>query len=71
MKIEHIAMWVHDLELMKNFYCKYFNASAGERYTNIKKQFESYFLSFGDGPRLELMYMPDIPANDIANSTAA
>lgn len=61
MKIEHIAIWVKDLEQMRKFYCQYFDASAGEKYTNPKKQFESYFLSFANGMRLELMHMPGIP----------
>lgn len=63
MKIEHIAIWVKDLEEMKNFYCRYFSAVAGKKYTNTKKQFESYFLSFADGGRLELMQMVGIPAS--------
>ena len=61
MSIEHIAIWVKDLESMKEFYCKYFNAIAGKKYINAKKKFESYFLSFSDGGRLELMSMPNIP----------
>ena len=61
MRIEHIAIWVKDIESMKDFYCRYFNAVAGKKYTNPKKQFESYFLSFDDGGRLELMSMPTIP----------
>jgi lactoylglutathione lyase len=62
MRIEHIAIWVKDIESMKDFYCRYFNAVAGKKYINPKKQFESYFLSFDDGGRLELMSMPNIPA---------
>lgn len=67
MKIEHIAIWVNDLENMKAFYEKYFHATAGEKYINPKKNFESYFLSFESGCRLEIMKMPGIPvnANDI------
>jgi len=67
MKIEHIAIWVSDLENMKAFYQKYFHVTAGEMYINPKKNFESYFLSFESGCRLEIMKMPDIPAstNDI------
>ena len=51
---------------MKSFYELYFHAKAGEKYTNPKKQFESYFLSFDSGSRLELMQMISIPdsAND-------
>lgn len=61
MKIEHIALWVNDLEVMKIFYVKYFDMTANEKYTNPKKGFSSYFLSFkNDGTRIELMYRPDI-----------
>jgi lactoylglutathione lyase len=60
MKIEHLAIWVRDLEKMKSFYCTYFGATAGEKYVNPKKEFESYFLSFQGGPRLELMRKPQI-----------
>lgn len=63
MKIEHLAIWVNDLEGMRDFYKKYFNASAGEKYHNPTKNFTSYFLSFDEGCRLELMHRPDIPIN--------
>lgn len=61
MKIEHLAIWCADLEKLKVFYSTYFDARPGEKYFNPKKQFESYFLSFDDGCRLELMQMPGIP----------
>lgn len=64
MKIEHIAFWVNDLETMKNFYKKYFNASGNDRYHNPDKNFTSYFLAFDSGCRLELMNKPDITLND-------
>jgi lactoylglutathione lyase len=65
MHIEHLAIWVNDLEGMKDFYCKYFQAKANAKYTNSQKQFQSYFLSFNAGPRLELMQMPSVPdSND-------
>jgi len=57
MKIEHLAIWVDDLENMKKFYSTYFNLKVGEKYTNPKKKFSSYFLSFQQGARLELMYL--------------
>ena len=63
MKIEHVAIWVNDLEAMKNFYEKYFNAVSGSKYFNPNKNFQSYFLSFGEGCRLELMQMPGIPSS--------
>ena len=60
MKIEHIAIWVRDLEKTKAFYSSYFNMRCGEKYLNEKKQFSSYFLSFEDGARIEIMHRPDI-----------
>lgn len=63
MNIEHLAIWVSDLEKMKSFYEHYFGAQAGDKYHNPTKNFTSYFLSFETGPRLELMHKPSIPAN--------
>ncbi|MBT8220771.1 MAG: VOC family protein [Bacteroidia bacterium] len=63
MKIEHIAIYVKDLELMKSFYEKYFNGKAGELYHNPKKNFSSYFITFDGVCRLELMHKPEIPEN--------
>jgi lactoylglutathione lyase len=61
MKIEHLAIWVDDLELMKAFYLKYFDTTAGEKYTNQKNQYTAYFIYFGeDKTRLELMHKPGI-----------
>lgn len=60
MKIEHVAIWVNDLEKMKNFYITYFNMKCGVKYVNDKKSFSSYFLSFNNGARIELMHRPDI-----------
>ncbi len=69
MKIEHIAIWTRDLEKMKDFYVRFFEAVPNEKYTNTKKNFHSYFLSFQAGARLELMQMPNIPdhKNDVLN----
>ena len=61
MYIEHIAIWTKKLEQLKAFYETYFQAKAGEKYVNAAKQFESYFLTFSCGTRLELMRMPTIP----------
>ena len=60
MRIEHIAIWVHDLEVMKSFYSKYFQGKPGKKYHNPIKNFTSYFLSFEGGCRLELMNKPGI-----------
>ena len=55
MKIDHVAIYVNDLEAEKNFFVKYFDAQAGSKYTNLRSDFSNYFLSFSDGSRLELM----------------
>jgi lactoylglutathione lyase len=55
MRIEHIALWTHNLEELKNFYVRYFDAIPNNKYINKKKGFESYFLTFKSGPRLEIM----------------
>jgi lactoylglutathione lyase len=60
-KIEHLAIWVNDLEKAKDFYVKYFDMVCGDKYHNPKKQFTSYFLSFKTSDvRIELMHRPDI-----------
>ncbi len=58
MRIEHIAMYVNDLEATRDFFLKYFNASSNEGYYNKTTGFKSYFLSFDDGARLEIMNKP-------------
>lgn len=55
MKIEHVAIWVNDLEGMCDFYKQYFGGEENSLYHNPKKQFESYFITFEGGARLELM----------------
>lgn len=60
MKIEHIALYVRDLEGMKTFYEAFFGARANEKYHNPKTGLSTYFLSFADGARLELMHRPDM-----------
>lgn len=60
MKIDHIAMYVKDLEGTKQFFERYFNAAANNLYHNEKTGFRSYFLTFGDGARLEIMNRPDM-----------
>ena len=61
MKLDHIAIWAVDIELMRTFYEKYFDARSTPKYQNERKRFSSYFLTFPGGGRLELMHRPDIP----------
>lgn len=63
MTLEHVAIWTDHLEELKDYYVKYFGGIANDKYTNAAKGFQSYFLSFASGARLELMMMPNIPAN--------
>ena len=60
MEIDHIAIWTNDLEKMKEFYSAYFNCVVSDRYDNTNKRFSSYFLSFPNGARIELMKRADI-----------
>jgi lactoylglutathione lyase len=60
MRISHIAMYVQDLEVVKEFYIRFFGAKAGELYHNPKTGLKSYFLSFDDGARLEIMNKPEM-----------
>ena len=60
MKIEHIALYVNDLEKARDFFVTYFDAVSNEGYHNPHTDFRSYFLSFEDGSRLEIMTKPDL-----------
>ena len=62
MKIEHIAMYVQDLEKTRDFFVKYFAAKSNAMYHNPNTDFKSYFLSFDDGARLEIMQKPGVEA---------
>ena len=64
--IEHIGLWVRDLESVAAFYAKYFGARAGALYRNPRKGFESRFLEFGSGARLEIMTRTDVTARSAA-----
>ncbi|WP_088810193.1 MULTISPECIES: VOC family protein [unclassified Listeria] len=60
MKIEHVAIWVKDLEVMRQFYEQYFEATSSEKYVNETKGFASYFLTMASDCRIELMTRRDI-----------
>ena len=63
MTIDHVAIWTSQLERLKDYYIRYFNGRANKKYLNRERHFESYFVSFDSGTRLELMQMPGIPEN--------
>ena len=67
MKIEHIAMYVNDLEAARDFFIKYLGGRSNDGYHNAKTGFRSYFISFEDGARLEIMNKPGLadPKKDL------
>lgn len=60
MKIEHIAMYVNDLEAAKCFFTEYLGGHSNAKYHNKTTGFCSYFISFDEGARLEIMTKPDL-----------
>ena len=66
MKIEHIAMYVNELESARDFFVKYLGGVSNDGYNNKTTGFKSYFISFDDGARLEIMNKPSM--DNIAKS---
>lgn len=60
MFIDHIAMYVNELEAARDFFIRYFNAKSNDGYHNKTTNFRSYFLTFESGARLELMNKPEM-----------
>ena len=58
MKIEHIALYVNDLEEARDFFVRFLGGKSNDGYHNLRTDFRSYFISFDDGARLELMTKP-------------
>lgn len=63
MRLDHIALYVKDLEATRLFFTRYFNATANAMYHNARTGLKSYFLSFADGSRMEIMTRPDLQDN--------
>jgi lactoylglutathione lyase len=63
MHLEHVAVWTADLERLKTYYQQYFMGIPNNKYVNTQKEFQSYFLTFNSGARLEIMQRTNIPAN--------
>lgn len=65
--LNHIGLYVKDLEGAKRFFEKYFDAKVGKKYQNLSKSFSSYLMSFDDGAKLEIMTKPKL--DSIADRT--
>jgi len=66
MRINHIAVYVRDIETARDYYEKYFNGVANTQYHNPKTGLKTYFISFDNGCRIELMAKPGVEANENA-----
>ena len=68
MKIEHIAMYVRDLESAREFFERYLGGVSNTIYHNKTTGFRSYFLTFDEGARLEIMNKPDMDDSEKSGS---
>lgn len=74
LRLDHVALWVSDLEAMRDFYVTVLGGAAGPLYENAARGFRSYFVAFGDGGCIELMAQgprtpsaPAVPATGYAH----
>ena len=70
--LEHIGIWTSDPEKLRDYYVLYLGGIANDKYNNPLTGFESYFVSFASGARLEIMSKPELknkPASDVRSQT--
>ena len=60
MRVDHVGVWVRDLECMRQFYVDLLGGTSGALYHNSSNGFRSYFISFAAGGTVELMQMPGV-----------
>ena len=60
MRIEHVAMYVNDLYAARDFFVTFLGGVSSGGYHNENTGFVSFFISFEDGARLEIMNKPDL-----------
>jgi lactoylglutathione lyase len=60
MQLEHFAIWTSQLDVLKDFYEKYFGGRAGAKYVDSTGRFSSYFITFPTGAKLEIMQLPEV-----------
>ena len=58
MRMEHVALYVNDLEGAKEFFTNFLGGVPNDGYHNVRTGFRSYFIRFDGGARLEVMNKP-------------
>ena len=58
MRIEHVALYVNELEEARDFFVNYLEGHSNDGYHNKNTGFRSYFICFDSGARLEIMSKP-------------
>jgi len=63
MTLDHVAIWTDQLEILKDFYVRYFYGRPNQKYRNPKTGLETYFITFESGTKLEIMTLPELAEN--------
>ena len=63
MVLEHVAILTARLEILKDYYIRYFGGTPNQKYANPKTGLETYFITFGSGTKLEIMSLPELTDN--------
>lgn len=64
-RIDHTALYVTDLDTSRDFFTTYVGAASNDGYHNPRSGLRTYFLTFDDGSRLEIMARPGIEAERV------
>lgn len=65
-RIDHMALYVRDLEEARRFFLEFFNGSSNQMYHNPVTGLRTYFISFPEGGRIEIMNRPDLVENGLS-----
>jgi len=63
MTLEHVAIRIDRIEILKEYYIRYFGGTPNGKFKNPKTGLETYFITFGSGAKLEIMSLPDLSGN--------
>ena len=63
MTLEHVAILTDRLEILKDYYIRYFGGTPNQKYVNPKTGLETYFITFDSGAKLEIMSLPELVGN--------